>query len=118
MLQARIAKINLPPNSNLSIRLMEPNIYPFAEYALVSNKIESPNMMNYYYFQVKPTMMLAHRKIKNLNKPRNRHFYFMFSHTLIFFMRRPWISIVVLFLVVTIGYISFKNLPTAFLPNW
>jgi len=57
MLQARIAKINLPPDSNLSIRLMEPNIYPFAEYALVSNKIDSSNMMSYYYFQVKPTVL-------------------------------------------------------------
>ncbi|MGB9755726.1 MAG: efflux RND transporter permease subunit [Desulfurella sp.] len=57
MLQARIAKINLPPNSDLSVRLMEPNIYPFAEYALVSNKIDSPNMMSYYYFQVKPMLL-------------------------------------------------------------
>jgi len=64
------------------------------------------------------SMMLARHKTKNLNKSKNRNFYFMFSHTLIFFMRRPWISIVVLFLVVTIGYISFKNLPTAFLPKW
>ncbi|SDC72832.1 Multidrug efflux pump subunit AcrB [Desulfurella multipotens] len=57
MLQARIAKINLPPDSNVSIRLMEPNIYPFAEYALVSNKIDSSNIMSYYYFQVKPTVL-------------------------------------------------------------
>ncbi|OSS42602.1 acriflavin resistance protein [Desulfurella amilsii] len=57
MLQARIAKINLPPNSSLSVRLMEPNIYPFAEYALVSNKIDSANMMNYYYFQAKPMLL-------------------------------------------------------------
>lgn len=57
MLQARMAKVNLPPNSNLSVRLMEPNIYPFAEYALVSNTVNSSDMMSYYYFQAKPMIL-------------------------------------------------------------
>ncbi len=57
MLETRIAKVNLPPNSTVSVRLMEPNIYPFAEYALVSNTTNSSNMMSYFYFHVKPMIL-------------------------------------------------------------
>lgn len=56
-LYSRIAKVSLPPHSNVSVRLMEPNIYPFAEYALVSNKVNSSNMMPFYYFHIKPMVL-------------------------------------------------------------
>lgn len=57
MLQARLAQVALPPGAHFSIRLMMPNIYPFAEYALVSNTRSSNQMMPTYAFTVKPKLL-------------------------------------------------------------
>ncbi|MHB1951477.1 MAG: efflux RND transporter permease subunit [Acidiferrobacteraceae bacterium] len=57
MLQARLAQVSLPPGAHLTIRLMMPNIYPFAEYALVSNRRSSNQMMPTYAFSVKPKLL-------------------------------------------------------------
>ncbi|MHB1515974.1 MAG: efflux RND transporter permease subunit [Acidiferrobacteraceae bacterium] len=57
MLQARLAQVTLPAGAHVSIRLMMPNIYPFAEYALVSNNVSSDRMMPTYAFTVKPRLL-------------------------------------------------------------
>lgn len=57
MLQARLAQVALPSGAHLTIRLMMPNIYPFAEYALVSNRQSSDQMMPTYAFTVKPKLL-------------------------------------------------------------
>ncbi len=57
MLQARLAHIPLPPGARMSVRLMAPNIYPFAEYALVSDQIDSSAMMPTFAFQIRPALL-------------------------------------------------------------
>ena len=57
MLQARLAHIPLPPGARMSVRLMAPNIYPFAEYALVSDHMDSSAMMPTFAFQIRPALL-------------------------------------------------------------
>lgn len=57
MLQARLAQITMPPGATLTVRLMTPNIDPFAQYALVSNQRDSASMMPLYAFSVRPTLL-------------------------------------------------------------
>ncbi|MCL4322365.1 MAG: efflux RND transporter permease subunit [Deltaproteobacteria bacterium] len=57
VLQSRISRISLPHNADVSVRLMRPNIYPLAEYAMVSNKINSSQMMPFFAFQAKPAIL-------------------------------------------------------------
>ena len=57
MLQARLAHIPLPPGARMSVRLMAPNIYPFAEYALVSDSLDSSAMMPTFAFQIRPALL-------------------------------------------------------------
>jgi len=57
MLQARLAHIPLPSGARMSVRPMMPNIYPFAEYALVSNGTDSSAMMPTFAFQIRPTLL-------------------------------------------------------------
>ena len=57
MLQARVAHIALPPGAVMSVRLMAPNIYPFAEYALASNRLDSSAMMPTFAFKIRPTLL-------------------------------------------------------------
>ncbi|MGC9160039.1 efflux RND transporter permease subunit [Acidithiobacillus sp.] len=57
MLQARLAHIPLPPGARMSVRLMAPNIYPFAEYALVSDRMDSSAMMPTFAFQIRPALL-------------------------------------------------------------
>ena len=57
MLQARLAHIALPPGATMSVHLMAPNVYPFAEYALVSNRMDSAMMMPTFAFHVRPALL-------------------------------------------------------------
>ncbi len=57
MLQAQLAQVALPAGAHVSIRLMMPNIYPFAEYALVSKHRTGSEMMPLYAFAVKPKLL-------------------------------------------------------------
>lgn len=57
MLQARLASIPLPAGATISERLMTPNIYPLAEYALVSNRLDSSAMMPTFAFVVRPALL-------------------------------------------------------------
>jgi len=57
MLQARLSHIALPPGAVMSVRLMTPNIYPIAEYALVSNRIDSSAMMPSFAFTIRPALL-------------------------------------------------------------
>jgi multidrug efflux pump subunit AcrB len=57
MLQARLSHIPLPPGAVMSVRLMAPNIYPIAEYALVSNRIDSSAMMPSFAFTIRPALL-------------------------------------------------------------
>ncbi len=57
MLQARLAHIPLPPGARMLVRLMAPNIYPFAEYALVSDHLDSSAMMPAFAFQIRPALL-------------------------------------------------------------
>ena len=57
LLQARLAAIALPPGATISERLMMPNIYPLAEYALVSNRFNSSDLMPTFAFQVRPALL-------------------------------------------------------------
>ncbi len=57
MLQARLAHIPLPPGAVLSERLMRPNIYPLAEYALVSNTVSSSAMKPVFAFTLRPAIL-------------------------------------------------------------
>ena len=56
-LQARLAQVPLPAGAHVTTRLMMPSIYPFAEYALVSNRLSSSQMMPAYAFSVKPKLL-------------------------------------------------------------
>ncbi len=44
LLQAQLASVSLPAGAHLTVRLMRPNVFPFAEYALVSNTADSSAM--------------------------------------------------------------------------
>ena len=57
MLQARLAHIALPPGATMSVHLMTPNVYPFAEYALVSNRLDSSALMPTFAFHVRPALL-------------------------------------------------------------
>jgi multidrug efflux pump subunit AcrB len=57
MLQARLAAVPLPTGAIISERLMMPNIYPLAEYALVSNRYDSSAMMPTFAFEVRPALL-------------------------------------------------------------
>ena len=56
-LQARLAQVALPAGAHVTTRLMMPNIYPFAEYALVSSRQTSSQMRPLYAFAVKPKLL-------------------------------------------------------------
>ncbi|MDA8092545.1 MAG: efflux RND transporter permease subunit [Betaproteobacteria bacterium] len=57
MLQARVAHIGLPPGAVANVRLMAPYIYPFAEYALVSDRLDSSAMMPVFAFKIRPALL-------------------------------------------------------------
>ncbi len=57
MLQARLAHIPLPPGATMNVRLMTPNIYPLAEYALVSNTMHSSAMKPVFAFTLRPAIL-------------------------------------------------------------
>jgi multidrug efflux pump subunit AcrB len=57
MLQARLAHIPLPPGATMSVRLMTPNIYPLAQYALVSNTVHSSTMKPVFAFTLRPSIL-------------------------------------------------------------
>ena len=57
LLEARLGQVALPPGSHMSVRLMMPSIYPFAEYALVSQKKTSSDLMPAYAFTIKPRLL-------------------------------------------------------------
>jgi multidrug efflux pump subunit AcrB len=57
MLQARLAAVTLPAGAVISERLMMPNIYPLAEYGLVSNRYNSSAMMPTFAFEVRPALL-------------------------------------------------------------
>ncbi len=57
MLQARLAHIVLPPGATLTAHLMAPNVYPFAEYALVSDRLDSSALMPTFAFHVRPALL-------------------------------------------------------------
>ncbi len=57
LLQARLAHIPLPPGATISVRLMRPNIYPLAEYALVSNTVSSAAMKPVFAFTLRPVIL-------------------------------------------------------------
>jgi len=57
LLEARIAQVALPAGSQMSVRLMMPSIYPFAEYALVSQKETSTELMPAYAFTIRPRLL-------------------------------------------------------------
>ena len=57
MLQARLAHIPLPPGATLSVRLMTPNIYPLAQYALVSNTVHSSALKPVFAFTLRPGIL-------------------------------------------------------------
>ncbi|OBS09191.1 efflux RND transporter permease subunit [Acidihalobacter prosperus] len=56
-LQARLAQIPLPPGARMTVRLMTPHIQPFAQYALVSDRVDSSAMMPFYAFDVRPALL-------------------------------------------------------------
>ena len=57
LLQARLAHIPLPLGATISVRLMRPNIYPLAEYALVSNTVGSAAMKPVFAFTLRPAIL-------------------------------------------------------------
>ncbi|MHB1696788.1 MAG: efflux RND transporter permease subunit [bacterium] len=59
MLESRLSQASLPPNSKINVRLMSPNVYPFAEYALVSNRqsYNSSDMMPVFAFKIRPALL-------------------------------------------------------------
>jgi len=56
MLQSRLAHVALPAGAAISSRLMTPEIYPFAEYALASDTLTSAQMQPVFAFQVRPAL--------------------------------------------------------------
>ena len=57
LLQARLAHVTLPPGAVMTVRLQTPEVYPFAESALVSNTIASPAMQPVFAFQIRPALI-------------------------------------------------------------
>ncbi|MDA8158878.1 MAG: efflux RND transporter permease subunit [Deltaproteobacteria bacterium] len=59
MLESRLNQVALPPGSKVTVRLMSPNVYPFAEYALVSNlqKYNSSSMMSIFAYKIRPALL-------------------------------------------------------------
>ncbi|MHB8493695.1 MAG: efflux RND transporter permease subunit [Casimicrobiaceae bacterium] len=57
LLQARLASVSLPPGTHLTVRPMRPNVFPFAEYALVSNTISSSAMQPIFTFKARPALL-------------------------------------------------------------
>ncbi len=57
LLQARLSHVPLPPGAHMAVKLQTPNIYPFAEYALVSNTLNSAEMQSAFAFQVRPALV-------------------------------------------------------------
>ncbi|MDA8350983.1 MAG: efflux RND transporter permease subunit, partial [Pseudomonadota bacterium] len=57
LLQARLGHIPLPPGGVMTVRLMTPNIYPLAEYALVSNTVSSSAMQPVFAFALRPAIL-------------------------------------------------------------
>ncbi len=59
MLESRLSQVTLPPGSKMTVRLMSPNVYPFAEYALVSNRqgYNSSDMMSVFAFKIRPALL-------------------------------------------------------------
>jgi cobalt-zinc-cadmium resistance protein CzcA len=57
LLQARLAHIPLPPGAIASVRLMRPNVYPLAEYALVSDTVSSAAMKPVFAFTLRPAIL-------------------------------------------------------------
>ncbi len=57
LLQARLAHVALPPGAEMTVRLQTPEVYPFAEYALVSNTLNSAQMQSTFAFQVRPALI-------------------------------------------------------------
>lgn len=56
-LEARLAQIPLPPGVRMTVRLMTPHIKPFAQYALVSDRVDSAAMRPVYAFNVRPALL-------------------------------------------------------------
>lgn len=57
MVQARLAHIKLPPGASVTVNLMTPHIKPFAQYALVSNTVDSAQMRPFFAFQLRPGLL-------------------------------------------------------------
>ena len=57
LLQARLAHVKLPPGAAMTVRLQTPEVYPFAEYALVSNTTDSAAMQPVFAFQIRPALI-------------------------------------------------------------
>ena len=57
LLQARLAHIALPAGATLTVHLMAPNVYPFAEYALVSDRVGSTAIMPFFAFHLRPALL-------------------------------------------------------------
>ena len=59
MLESRLSQVALPPGSKMTVRLMSPNVYPFAEYALVSNRknYSSSDMMSTFAYKIRPALL-------------------------------------------------------------
>ena len=59
MLQSRLNQVPLPHGSKIKVRLMSPNVYPFAEYALVSNLAgyNSSAMMPVFAYKIRPALL-------------------------------------------------------------
>ena len=57
LLQARLANAHLPPGAKMSVYLQTPEVYPFAEYALVSNHVDSSAMQPLLAYQIRPALL-------------------------------------------------------------
>jgi heavy metal efflux system protein len=57
LLQARLAQVRLPPGATMTAWLQTPEVYPFAEYALVSNRRDSAAMQPIFAFQIRPALI-------------------------------------------------------------
>ena len=57
LLQARLASVSLPAGTHLTVQPMRPNVFPFAEYALVSDTVDSSAMQPLFEFKVRPALL-------------------------------------------------------------
>ncbi len=57
LLEARLGQVLLPRGAHVTTRLMMPNIYPFAQYALVSRTRTSSALMPLYAFTIRPQLL-------------------------------------------------------------